>query len=130
MDTRATSHLRVDSGILKSISDNNVFPLSILVGVGSSIPVIKISDTTLLLPNPYHTLLLKNVLVTPQIIKNLIYVRHFTLDNKCIIEFEPFGFFVEDLWTRQTLMRCESTDDLYPVTKQTPQAFVSSTPQV
>lgn len=93
MDTRATSHLRVDSGILKSISYNNVFPSSILVGDGSSIPVIKIGDTTLLLPNPYHTLLLKNILVSPQIIKNLIYVRHFTLDNKCIIEFEPFGFF-------------------------------------
>lgn len=47
--------------------------------------------------SPYRPLHLKNVIVTHNIIKNLIYVRKFTTDNKCLIEFDPYRFFVKDL---------------------------------
>nr|GEY05117.1 ribonuclease H-like domain-containing protein [Tanacetum cinerariifolium] len=42
-------------------------------------------------------------------------VRKFTIDNKCSIDFDPYGFTVRDYHTRQTLLRCDSTGDLYPL---------------
>nr|GEW87083.1 ribonuclease H-like domain-containing protein [Tanacetum cinerariifolium] len=42
-------------------------------------------------------------------------VRKFTIDNKCSIDFDPYGFTVRDHHTRQTLLRCDSTGDLYPL---------------
>ncbi|GJZ35013.1 ribonuclease H-like domain-containing protein, partial [Tanacetum coccineum] len=66
-----------------------------------------------------------NVLVTPNIVKNLISVRQFVRENKCTIEFDEFGFSVKDFRTRQILLRCDSTGDLYPVTSLSyPQAFL------
>nr|GEW14943.1 hypothetical protein [Tanacetum cinerariifolium] len=41
--------------------------------------------------------------------------RKFTADNKCSIEFDPYGFNVRDYRTRQTLLCCDSTGDLYPL---------------
>ncbi|GJS75864.1 ribonuclease H-like domain-containing protein [Tanacetum coccineum] len=64
---------------------------------------------------PYRPLHLKNVLVTPNIIKNLVSVRKFTTDSKCSIDFNPYGFTIRDYHTRQTLLRCDSTGDLYPL---------------
>ncbi|PZU03064.1 MAG: hypothetical protein DI619_04830 [Francisella sp.] len=37
-------------------------------------------------------MLLRDVLVAPALIKNLISVRQFTRDNSCSIEFDAFGF--------------------------------------
>ena len=59
-------------------------PSSIVVGNGSLIPVTATGSTEL---SP--TLRLNNVLVSPQIIKNLISVRQFTTDNNCSVEFDP-----------------------------------------
>ncbi|GJS92021.1 ribonuclease H-like domain-containing protein [Tanacetum coccineum] len=42
-------------------------------------------------------------------------VRKFTTDNKCSIDFDPYGFTIRDYHTRQTLLRCDSTGDLYPL---------------
>ena len=55
----------------------------------------------------------------PQIIKNLISVRKFTTESSCLVEFDPFGFFVKDLQTRRLITRCHSSGDLYPVTHDT-----------
>nr|GEX65898.1 pectinesterase inhibitor [Tanacetum cinerariifolium] len=44
-----------------------------------------------------------------------IRVRKFTTDNKCSIDFDPYGFTVQDYHARQTLLRCDSTGDLYPL---------------
>ncbi|GKD10475.1 ribonuclease H-like domain-containing protein, partial [Tanacetum coccineum] len=86
MDTGATSHLSSHTGNLQTSS-----------------------------LNPYRPLHLKNVPVTPNIIKNLVSVRKFTTDNKCSIDFDPYGFTVRDYHTRQTLLRCDNTGDLYPL---------------
>ncbi|GJZ91892.1 ribonuclease H-like domain-containing protein [Tanacetum coccineum] len=40
----------------------------------------------------------------------------FIRDNNCAIEFDAFGFTVKDFMTRQVLLRCDSTGDLYSVT--------------
>ena len=74
---------------------------------------------------PLHTrpLSLQNVLVAPNIIKNLISVRRFTNDNWCSVEFDPFGFSIKDLNTKRTLLRSDSSGELYsvpyPINKQT-----------
>ncbi|GKD53498.1 ribonuclease H-like domain-containing protein [Tanacetum coccineum] len=113
MDTGASSHLNSSVNNLSTIFNSRIYP-SVLVGDGKSIPVTNTGHSTL--PTPYRTLHLNNVLITPNIVKNLISVRQFVRENKCTIEFDEFGFSVKDFWTRQILLRCDSTGDLYPVT--------------
>ncbi|GKA85644.1 ribonuclease H-like domain-containing protein [Tanacetum coccineum] len=112
MDTGATSHLSSHTGNLQTSSLNRNFH-SVIVENGSSIPVTHSGHVQI--PNPYRPLHLRNVLVTPNIIKNLVLVRKFTTDNKCSIDFDPYGFTIRDYHTRQTLLRCDSTGDLYPL---------------
>jgi hypothetical protein len=69
-------------------------PSSIVVGNNSL--VISISATTLL-----GHLHLNNVLVSPKLIKNLIFVRQFTSDNNCSVEFDPFGQGQRQRWGGQ-----------------------------
>ncbi|GJU21334.1 ribonuclease H-like domain-containing protein [Tanacetum coccineum] len=112
MDTGATSHLSSHTSNLQTSFLNRNF-YSVIVGNGSFIPVTHSGHVQI--PNPYRPLHLRNVLVTPNIIKNLVSVRKFTTDNKCTIDFDPYGFTIRDYHTRQTLLRCDSTGDLYPL---------------
>ncbi|GJS44884.1 ribonuclease H-like domain-containing protein [Tanacetum coccineum] len=113
MDTGASSHLNFNASNLSSIFDKRLFP-SVHVGDGKSIPVTNTGHS--IIPSHHRPLHLHNVLVTPNIIKNLISVRQFTRDNNCTIEFDAFGFSVKDYLTRHILLRCDSSGDLYPVT--------------
>lgn len=85
----------------------------VTVGNGSKIPISKYVGSILLSSNPYPTLSFIHVLITPHIIKNPIYVRHFIRDKKCSIKFDKLGFLVKDYQTRQNLLKCDSMDDLY-----------------
>jgi hypothetical protein len=124
MDTGASSHLNSSANNLSTVFNYCIYP-SVFVGDGKSIPVTNTGHSTL--STPYRTLHLNNVLINPNIVKNLIYVRQCVRDNKCTIEFDEFGFSVKDYWTRQILLRCDSTGDLYPITTPThPQAFLVS----
>nr|GEW44759.1 ribonuclease H-like domain-containing protein [Tanacetum cinerariifolium] len=114
MDTGDSSHLNFNSSNLSTIFTKRLFP-SVHVGDGKSIPVTNTGHS--IIPSHHRPLHLHNVLVTPNIIKNLIYVRQFTRDNNCTIEFDAFGFSVKDYLTRHMLLRCDSSGDLYPVTK-------------
>ncbi|GJZ96554.1 ribonuclease H-like domain-containing protein [Tanacetum coccineum] len=122
IDTGASSYLNSNATNLSTLFNSCMYP-SVLVGDGKSIPVTNTGHSTL--PTPYRPLHLNNVLITPNIVKNLISVRQFVRDNKCTIEFDEFGFSVKDYWTRQILLRCDSMGDLYPVTSLSyPQAFL------
>nr|GEV67540.1 hypothetical protein [Tanacetum cinerariifolium] len=125
MDTGSSSHLNSNASNLRTVFNQRLFP-SVHVGDGNSFPVINTSHCTIL--SAHHPLHLHNVLVTPNIIKNLIFVRQFTRDNNCTIEFDAFGFSVKDFWTRHILLRCDSLGDLYLVTKPSPlpTAFVTT----
>lgn len=112
MDSGATAHLASSSGILQSVFSLNT-EKSVVVGNGSTILVFSSGSSSI--PSNSRPLTLNNILVTPQIIKNLIYVRRFTTDNWCSIEFDPFGFSVKDLQTQKVLLRSESSGDLYYV---------------
>src|SRR6185436_9065382 len=54
-----------------------------------------------------------NVLVAPQMVHNLLYIRQFTADNSYSIEFDSSGLTVKDSASRRPLLRCDSTGPLY-----------------
>jgi hypothetical protein len=89
-------------------SSPSPFPSSIVVGNGATLPVIGTGYS--ILPGPFR---LNNVLITPDIIKNLLSIRQFTTYNSVSIEFDPLGVSVKDLRTRSTLLRCDSSGPLY-----------------
>jgi hypothetical protein len=123
----AGSHMNANAGKLSSISPPSSFtPSSIIVGNGALLPVTATGSHTFSLP--HRNLVLNDVLVFPNIIKNLISIRHFTTDNNCSIEFDLFGLSVKDLQTRNMIARCNSSSDLYlfyPLTTST-SAFIAA----
>ena len=100
MDSRATAHMSNTAGNLKSVFKNSIGKM-VMVANGSKIPITTWFHS---FPTKTRPLSLNSVLVTPSIIKNLIYVRRFTKDNSCSIEFDPLGFFVKDLHTKKTIL--------------------------
>ncbi|XP_074271372.1 uncharacterized protein LOC141595305 [Silene latifolia] len=112
MDTGATSHITSDQGKLSSFVNSSI-PNGIIVGNGHSIPIKGYSQSKI--PKPHPPFVLKNVLYSPHLVKNLISVRKFTTDNHVTIEFDPFGFCVKDIRTGTQLMRCNSQGHLYPI---------------
>ncbi|GJY97412.1 hypothetical protein Tco_0514322 [Tanacetum coccineum] len=123
--TGASSHLNDYVTNLNEVFNSCMYP-SVSVCDGHSIPVTNTGHS--ILPTFVRPLQLNNVLITPHIVKNLIFVRQFVRDNNFTIEFDVFGFSVKDFMTRQVLLRCDSTGDLYPVTHPSPipRAFLVS----
>ncbi|GJT33270.1 ribonuclease H-like domain-containing protein [Tanacetum coccineum] len=115
MDTGASSYLAENTGMLTSFSNPSLYK-SVFVGNGQPIPVTHTGHSHL--HTPHKPLHLHHVLVTPNIIKNLISVRQFTRDNNVSVDFDAYGFSIKDYQTRRLLLRCDSTGDLYPVTQQ------------
>ena len=85
-------------------------PASIIVGEGSLTPVTSSGDARF--PGPLQ---LNNVLVSPKLIRNLISVCQFTIDNNCSAEFDPSGCSVKDLKSKNVIIRCNSSEPLYPL---------------
>nr|GEX45780.1 ribonuclease H-like domain-containing protein [Tanacetum cinerariifolium] len=117
MDTGASSHFNNLVTNLHDVFNTCMYPF-ISVGDSHSIPVTNTGHS--ILPTPTRSLHLNNVLITPYIVKNLIFVRQFVGDNNCTIEFDAFGFSVKDFLTRWVLFRCDSTGDLYPLAAPSP----------
>jgi hypothetical protein len=93
IDSGASNHITSSVGNLISVCPPLLTnPSSIIVGNGSSLSVTSVGNTALL--DPFY---LNNVLVTSDIIQNLIFVRRFTTDNCCSMEFDTFGIYVKDL---------------------------------
>jgi hypothetical protein len=91
-DSGASNHTTSDVGNLTYIRPPHINnPSSIIVGNESSLMVTSVGNMTL--PVPFY---LNNILVTPDIIQNLLSVRLFNTDNWCSMEFDPFGFSVKD----------------------------------
>nr|GFA33394.1 ribonuclease H-like domain-containing protein [Tanacetum cinerariifolium] len=116
-DTCASSHL---NNSVNSLSENFNMCMYPSVSVGDDHSILVTNTGHYILPTPTRSLHLNNVLSTPHIVKNLIFVRHSVRDNNCTIEFDAFGFSVKDFLTRRVLLRCDSTGDLYPVTASSP----------
>jgi hypothetical protein len=90
-----SNHTTSDAGNLSSVRPSHIIdPSSIIVGNGSSLPATSVGDTAL--PSLFY---LNNVLVTHDIIQNLLSVHCFTTGKWCYMEFDPFGLSVKDLST-------------------------------
>jgi hypothetical protein len=76
------------------------------------------------LTEPFY---INDVLVTPDLVQSLLSIRHFTTDNSCSIEFDPFGLSVKDLATRRVLAKSDSTNLLYTLPLPT---LPTTTPRV
>jgi hypothetical protein len=114
MDTGAETHMTSNSGNLcSSHFPSFSTPSNIVVGNGPLLPVTHTDSVTF--PATCGPLHLNNVLVSPHLIKNLISVRQFTIENRCSIEFDPSGFSVKDLKTQNVIVRCNSSGPLYPL---------------
>jgi hypothetical protein len=122
----ASAHMVNNAGIISSSQPPlSSSPSSIIIGNGAILPVTSIGSHSFFTPR--HPLILSNVLFSPSIIKNLISVCRFTTDNKCSIEFDPFGLSVKDLQTRSVIARCNSMGDLYPFFSPTPTSTTALT---
>jgi hypothetical protein len=108
MDTSADSHMTSNPGNLSSTQPtSSSTPTSIIVSNMSLLLVTSTGHTSFsALDHPLH---LHHVLISPDIIKNLIYVNQFTTDNHVSIECDPYGLSVKDLRTRSVIVRCNST---------------------
>jgi hypothetical protein len=108
-DSDASNHTTSDADNLTYVCPPHINdPSSVIVGNISSLPVTSVGDTAL--PDPFY---LNNVLLTPDIIQNLLSVHRFTTDNWCSMEFSHFGLSVEDLSSRNMITRCDSSGSLY-----------------
>jgi hypothetical protein len=79
LDTGATSHMVSHLGILSSCTGNSIIPTT-------------------------SSLCLNNILIAPQLVKNLISIRALTRDNSVSVEFDPWGFTIKDLRTRMAIL--------------------------
>ena len=113
MDSGASSHLTADQGKITTPLFSSPVN-SIFVGDGKTIPIHGSGNSTHKLQN--QTYRLNNILFTPNIIKNLLSVRKFTIDNNTSVEFDPFGFSVKDLKSGVLLSRHNSSGELYHFT--------------
>jgi histone deacetylase 1/2 len=110
------------SGMLSALTPSHS---RIVVGNGSTLPVSHTGHTTI--PTTSSPIQLRNILVSPSLIKNLISVKTLYRDNPVNVEFDNFGFSVKDRLTRRVILRCNSTGDLYPVRAPSPARSLHAT---
>ena len=53
---------------------------------------------------------MSNVLISPELVTNLVSVRRLTHENPLTVEFDGVGFSVKYARTRMVLHRCDSPD--------------------
>lgn len=127
MDTGASSHFASDPGMLISVSPPSLSRRAVVVGNGSTLSITGTGHARFPISTSSRPLYLRNVLVAPDIVKNLLSVRQFTIDNRVSVEFDPLGFSVKDLQTRTEILRCNSFGALYsirPSSTSRPHAFL------
>jgi hypothetical protein len=107
--------MAANPGILATHSASTV-PHQIVVGNGHTLSAQHTGHA--IIPTNSSPLQLHNVLIAPQLVKNLISVRALTRDNFVSVEFDPWGFSIKDLRTRMAILQCDSLGELYPLRTQ------------
>jgi hypothetical protein len=123
-DSGATHHTTLSVGnisTLRPLASSN--PSSIVVGNGSSLLITSVGDS--ILPGPFY---LNNILLAPDMVQSLLSVHHFTTDNWCSMESDPFSLSVKDLTTKNVIVRSNSTGPLY--TMRLPRSLTPSSSAV
>uniref|UniRef100_A0A2N9H082 Uncharacterized protein n=1 Tax=Fagus sylvatica TaxID=28930 RepID=A0A2N9H082_FAGSY len=99
-DIGATAYLTDDPSILSKLQ-SYVDSDSVMVGNGSELPINHTSHANIF--SPGSSLTLNNVLVVPDIKKNLLSVSQLTSDYPCYFQFDDHGFVIKDLRTHKVL---------------------------
>jgi hypothetical protein len=125
VDSRASFHTTLTtSSLLHSHPPHPSHPSSIVVGNGSTLLVTSVDASVL--PGPFC---LNDVLVAPGLTHPLLSVRRFTSDNRCSMEFDPWGLTIRHLPTHVVLAHCDSSGPLYSLhLPSTPHTRVASSP--
>lgn len=110
LDNGASHHVTHNPNMMQQV-DNTNGNTYLVVGNGHSLPVSCTGTTKIELPS--KPLVLKNILHTPQIKKNLISVSQLTLQNNVIVEFDSDCFFVKDKSSRKILLQGKIKEGLY-----------------
>lgn len=74
----------------------------VTVGNGATLPITHTGDT--FFSTSSFPIQLRNVVITPNLIKKLISVRALTRDNPVTVEFDHLGFSIKDLRTRTVIL--------------------------
>lgn len=111
-DSGATSHVTHDISNLSS-QQSYTGTQGLSVGNGATIPITH--SGTGLLPTPYASFSLNNLLHAPHISHNLLSVYQFSKDNNCFIVFDSHGFVIQDKVTHQILYKGPCHQGLYPL---------------
>jgi hypothetical protein len=106
---------------LHSLASSNLS--SIIVGNDYFLSITSVGDSVL--PDLFY---LNNILLAPDIVQSLLSVRYFTTDNWCSMEFNLFDLSVNDLTTKNVIVRSNNTDPLY--TMRLPGSFTPSSSAV
>ncbi|KAL3538066.1 hypothetical protein ACH5RR_001432 [Cinchona calisaya] len=77
------------------------------IGDGKQLAITHIGHK--IFPTKLRTYVLRNVLVVPEICKNLISVRRFTFDNSFSMNYDSLGVFVKEPPTQTTIVCCRSS---------------------
>ena len=110
MDSGATAHMTAHPGNLTSATPVHT-PTRITVGNGSSLPITHVGHMSF--PSTSTPVHMSNVLVSPDLVTNLVSVRRLARENPITVEFDDIGFSVKDARTWMVLHRCDSPDELY-----------------
>ena len=97
------------------------------VGDGNGFPISHLGHIKIY--TPHRSFTLSNVLHVPAIMKPLLSIQKFYLDNNVYFEFHTHVFYVKDFNTYEVLLSGYSKDGLYALTKfsvtSVPQAYWS-----
>lgn len=119
LDTGASAHMFNNPGNLRSIHPTSSSS-QIVVGNGNLLPITHTGTGSIITST--SPIELRNVLLSPSLIKNLLSVRQLTRENPVSVEFDSFGFSIKDIRTGTAILRCDSDGDLYHVSTGSPHA--------
>ena len=126
-DSAASAHITNNSSQLNS-SEPYVGNDQVIVGNGDFLPITHVGSVSL--QTPQGTLLpLDDVLVCPEITKNLLSVSKLTKDYPCEITFDADAVFVKDKVTKAVITQGIRLRDLYMLKNARFQAFYSNRQQ-
>lgn len=106
----ASHHVTNNPNMMQQIDQGNG-NTNLVVGNGQILPITHTSTTAINLPS--KPLVLKNILLTPEIKKNLISISQLTSQNSVIVEFNSDCFLVKDKNSRKVILQGRIRDGLY-----------------
>ncbi|KAA8546621.1 hypothetical protein F0562_002640 [Nyssa sinensis] len=110
LDTGATDHMTASTGNLQSVTPYTKFD-GVMVGNGHILPITHIGTATL--SSGSSSIKLNDVLVVPDIQKDLLSVSKLTSDYPLIFEFNGPGFVLKDRISKQIIAKGWKRKGLY-----------------